>query len=46
MRKVDIVSGAIFVVVGTLVLIESLQLDFYAQGSPDPGSFRRCRHSP
>ena len=39
MRKVDIVSGVIFIACGALVLTRSLPLNFYAEGVPGPGFF-------
>jgi putative tricarboxylic transport membrane protein len=38
-REVDIVGGSIFVVVGAVILFQSLRLDFYAEGVPGPGFF-------
>ncbi len=39
MRKVDIVSGAVFVIFGAVTLIQSLQLSFFTEGVPGPGFF-------
>lgn len=39
MRTVNIVAGAIFIALSALVLVESLGLQFYAEGVPGPGFF-------
>ncbi|MGH3326356.1 MAG: tripartite tricarboxylate transporter TctB family protein [Streptomycetales bacterium] len=39
LRQVDLASGAVFVVFGVFVLIQSLQLDLYVEGVPGPGFF-------
>ncbi len=39
MRKVDIVSGAVFAIFGVVTLIQSLQLSFSTEGVPGPGFF-------
>lgn len=38
-RTVNVVSGIIFLVLSGLVLVESLGLQFYAEGVPGPGFF-------
>ncbi|MGH2817319.1 MAG: tripartite tricarboxylate transporter TctB family protein [Actinomycetota bacterium] len=39
MRKIDIVAGTIFTLVGVFVLTRSLRLNFYVEGVPGPGFF-------
>jgi putative tricarboxylic transport membrane protein len=38
-REVDIVTGAIFAVLGVYILYLSLRLEFYSEGVPGPGFF-------